>query len=52
LPERTGGALLEAARGAFTEAVVLSALVTAGLAVTAAIVTATVLSGERSTGHR
>jgi DHA2 family multidrug resistance protein-like MFS transporter len=52
LPERTGGALLEVARGAFTEAVVLSAMVTAGLAVTAAIVTATVLGGERSTGHR
>jgi DHA2 family multidrug resistance protein-like MFS transporter len=51
LPERTGGALLESARGAFTEAVVLSAVVSAALAITAAIVTATVLRRDRSTGH-
>jgi MFS transporter, DHA2 family, multidrug resistance protein len=49
LPEPTGGALLDAARGAFTEAVVLSAMVSAALAITAAIVTATVLRRDRST---
>ena len=43
LPAQAGAALLEAARGAFTEAVVLTAWVSAALAVAAAIVTATVL---------
>jgi DHA2 family multidrug resistance protein-like MFS transporter len=52
VPERTGTALLEAARGAFTEAVGLTAMVSAALAIMAAIVTATVLRGDRSTNHR
>lgn len=41
LSERTGAALLEAARAAFTEAVVVTAMVSAALAIAAAIVTAT-----------
>jgi DHA2 family multidrug resistance protein-like MFS transporter len=43
LPDRTGAALLEAAREAFTEAVVLTAIVSAVLVAIAAIVTAAVL---------
>jgi DHA2 family multidrug resistance protein-like MFS transporter len=43
LPDGTGAALLGAARNAFTEAVVVSALISAGLAIVAAIVTATAL---------
>jgi MFS transporter, DHA2 family, multidrug resistance protein len=49
LQELAGAALLEAARGAFTEAVVLTAAVSAALAVVAAIVTATLL---RDASHR
>jgi DHA2 family multidrug resistance protein-like MFS transporter len=52
LPDRTGTALLEATRGAFTEAVGLTAMVSAALAIMAAIVTATVLRGDRSASHR
>jgi MFS transporter, DHA2 family, multidrug resistance protein len=48
LPDPTGALLLEAARGAFTEAVVLAALVSAALAITASILTATVLRGDSS----
>jgi MFS transporter, DHA2 family, multidrug resistance protein len=48
LPERTGGALLAAAREAFTDAVVLTAVVSAALVIVAAIVTAVVLSDVRS----
>jgi hypothetical protein len=51
LPAGTGVALLETARAAFRDAVVLAAAVSAVLAVTAAILTATLLrnmgSGER-----
>jgi MFS transporter, DHA2 family, multidrug resistance protein len=43
LPAQAGGALLEAARGAFTEAVVFTAGVSAALAAAAAILTATLL---------
>lgn len=43
LPDATGAALIEAARAAFTEAVVLAAVVSAALAVVAAIVAATFL---------
>ena len=43
LPRQAGVALLETARGAFTEAVALTATVSAAIAVAAAIVTATLL---------
>jgi DHA2 family multidrug resistance protein-like MFS transporter len=49
LPDRTGAALLEAARKAFTEAVVLTAAASAGLVIVAAIVTAVAL---RDAGSR
>ena len=48
LPDGTGAALLGAARNAFTEAVVVSALISAGLAIVAAIVTATALRSADS----
>jgi DHA2 family multidrug resistance protein-like MFS transporter len=48
LSERTGAALLDAAREAFTQAVVLTAMVSAVLAILAAIVTATVLHDDGS----
>jgi MFS transporter, DHA2 family, multidrug resistance protein len=48
LPERTGVALLAAARDAFTDAVVLAATVSSILVITAAIVTAVVPHGVRS----
>jgi MFS transporter, DHA2 family, multidrug resistance protein len=48
LPERTGAVLLDAARAAFTEAVVLTAMVSAALAIAAAIVTATMLRAAGS----
>jgi DHA2 family multidrug resistance protein-like MFS transporter len=48
LSERTGSALLESARAAFTEAVVLTAMVSAALAIAAAIVTATMLRAAGS----
>jgi MFS transporter, DHA2 family, multidrug resistance protein len=48
LPERTGAALLAAAREAFTDAVVLTATVSAALVIVAAIVTAVALSDVRS----
>ena len=48
LSERTGAALLEAARAAFTEAVVLTAMVSAALAIAAAIVTAAMLRAAGS----
>src|SRR5215510_362517 len=48
LSERSGAALLEAAREAFTEAVVVTATVSTALAVVAAITTATVLRGDSS----
>jgi MFS transporter, DHA2 family, multidrug resistance protein len=48
LPERTGAALLGAAREAFTEAVVLTATMSAALVIGAAIVTATLLRDVRS----
>jgi DHA2 family multidrug resistance protein-like MFS transporter len=47
LPERTGAALLATAREAFTDAVVLTATVSAVLVVAAAIVTAVVLRDVR-----
>jgi DHA2 family multidrug resistance protein-like MFS transporter len=43
LPPQAGAALLEATRGAFTEAVVVTAAVSAALAIAAAIVTVTLL---------
>ena len=46
--ERTAAALLETARAAFTEAVVLTAMVSAALAIVATIVTATVLRAADS----
>jgi MFS transporter, DHA2 family, multidrug resistance protein len=49
LPPQTGAALFEAARQAFTEAVVVTAAVSAALVVTAAIVTAVAL---RDAGFR
>jgi MFS transporter, DHA2 family, multidrug resistance protein len=49
LPAQVGAALIEAARGAFTEAVVVTAALSAVLAVAAAIVTATLL---RDVGFR
>ena len=48
LPERTGAALLAAARDAFTDAVVLTATVSAALVIGAAIVTAILLRDVRS----
>jgi MFS transporter, DHA2 family, multidrug resistance protein len=48
LSERTGAALLQAARAAFTEAVVLTAMVSAALAIAAAIITATMLRAAGS----
>ncbi|MGH9381114.1 MAG: MFS transporter [Thermoanaerobaculia bacterium] len=48
LPDRTGAALLAVAREAFTEAVVLTATVSAALVVVAAVVTALVLRGAGS----
>jgi DHA2 family multidrug resistance protein-like MFS transporter len=48
LPEQTGAPLLAAARDAFTDAVVLTAMVSGALVVAAAIATAVVLSNERS----
>jgi DHA2 family multidrug resistance protein-like MFS transporter len=48
LPERTGAALLSAAREAFTDAVVLTATLSAALVIGAAIVTATLLRDVRS----
>jgi MFS transporter, DHA2 family, multidrug resistance protein len=48
LPERTGAALLGAARATFTEAVVLTATMSAALVIGAAIVTATVLRDVHS----
>jgi DHA2 family multidrug resistance protein-like MFS transporter len=48
LPERTGVPLLEAARGAFTDAVVLTATVSSILVIAAAIVTAVGPHGVRS----
>jgi DHA2 family multidrug resistance protein-like MFS transporter len=53
LPGQTGGALLEAARAAFTEGVFFTAAVSAALAVVGAIVTATLLrrvSASQSAG--
>ena len=47
LPERTGVALLAAARAAFTDAVVLTATLSAALVVVAAIVTTVVLRDVR-----
>ena len=48
LSERTGAPLLETARAAFTEAVVLTAMVSALLTIVAAIVTATMLRAPGS----
>lgn len=48
LPERTGATLLAAAREAFTDAVVLTATVSAALVIVAAIVTAVVLRDVRA----
>jgi DHA2 family multidrug resistance protein-like MFS transporter len=48
LPERMGAALLAAARDAFTDAVVLTATVSAALVIGAAIVTAILLRDVRS----
>jgi len=48
LPERTGAALLAAARDAFTDAVVLTATVSAALVIAAALVTAVGLRDVRS----
>ena len=48
LPERTGAALLAVARGAFTDAVVLTATVSAVLVIAAALVTAVGLHDVRS----
>ena len=48
LPERIGVALLAAAREAFTDAVVLTATMSATLVIVAATVTATVLRDVRS----
>ena len=48
LSERTAAALLETARAAFTEAVVLTAMVSAALAIVATIITAIVLRAADS----
>ncbi|WP_225768384.1 MFS transporter [Inquilinus sp. Marseille-Q2685] len=47
LPDETGRALADAARGAFTHAFGLAALVSAGIAVAAAVLAATVLGPPR-----